>query len=56
MRTEEAVTGASGIPVGYAAIALVYAGLLIALTWLLRRLGRAPLELSEPARSPVAGK
>ena len=56
MRTEEAVTGASGIPVGYAAIALVYAGLLIALTWLLRRLGRAPLELPEPVKSPVAGE
>jgi len=55
MRTEEAVTGAGGIPVGYAAIAVVYAGLLIALTWLLRRLGRAPLELSEPVESPVTG-
>ena len=28
MRTEEAVTGAGGIPVGYATMALVYAGLL----------------------------
>jgi cytochrome bd ubiquinol oxidase subunit I len=55
MRTEEAVTGASGIRVGYAALALVYAGLLIAVTWLLRRLARAPLELSEPADSPVTG-
>ena len=26
MRTSEAVTGASGIPVGYATLALVYAG------------------------------
>jgi cytochrome d ubiquinol oxidase subunit I len=40
MRTEEAVTGASGIPVGFAALALVYAGLLAAVWWILRRLAR----------------
>jgi cytochrome bd ubiquinol oxidase subunit I len=44
MRTESAVTGASGIPVGYATLALVYAGLLAAVIWLLRRLGSAPLD------------
>ena len=44
MRTSEAVTGASGIPVGYATLALVYAGLAVAVAWLLRRLARAPLE------------
>jgi cytochrome d ubiquinol oxidase subunit I len=44
MRTSEAVTGASGIPVGYATLALVYAGLAVAVAWLLRRLGRAPME------------
>jgi cytochrome bd ubiquinol oxidase subunit I len=44
MRTEEAVTGADGIPVGYAALALVYAGLIAATGWILRRLSRAPLE------------
>jgi len=49
MRTSEAVTGASGIPVGYATLALVYAGLAVAVAWLLRRLGRAPLEQYEPA-------
>ena len=53
MRTEQAVTGASGIPVGYATLALVYAALLVATAWLLRRLARAPLDLPEPAR--VAG-
>jgi cytochrome d ubiquinol oxidase subunit I len=42
MRTEEAVTGASGIPVGYASLVLVYAGLLAAVVWILRRLARAP--------------
>jgi cytochrome bd ubiquinol oxidase subunit I len=53
MRTEDAVTGASGIPVGYATLALVYLGLLGAVVWILRRLARAPLDLEESAR--VAG-
>jgi cytochrome bd ubiquinol oxidase subunit I len=44
MRTEEAVTGAGGIPVGYATLALVYLGLAIAVAWILRRLSRVPLE------------
>ena len=39
MRTEEAVTGAGGIPVGYAALVVVYAALVAAAVWLLRRLG-----------------
>ncbi|MDX6537750.1 MAG: cytochrome bd ubiquinol oxidase subunit [Gaiellales bacterium] len=47
MRTSQAVTGASGIPVGYATLALVYAGLAVAVAWLLRRLAGAPMELSE---------
>ena len=42
MRTSDAVTGAGGIPVGYATLALVYAGLALAVVWLLRRLARAP--------------
>jgi cytochrome d ubiquinol oxidase subunit I len=46
MRTKAAVTGASGIPVGYATLALVYAALLGAVIWLLRRLGGAPLDPS----------
>jgi cytochrome bd ubiquinol oxidase subunit I len=48
MRTEAAVTGAGGIPVGYATLALVYAGLAVAVAWLLRRLARAPLEVAHP--------
>jgi cytochrome bd ubiquinol oxidase subunit I len=44
MRTEEAVTAADGIPVGYATLAVVYAGLVGATTWVLLRLSRAPLE------------
>jgi cytochrome d ubiquinol oxidase subunit I len=50
MRTEEAVTGASGIPVGYTTLALVYLGLAVAVAWILRRLARAPLELPDVAR------
>jgi cytochrome bd ubiquinol oxidase subunit I len=50
MRTEEAVTGASGIPVGYTTLALVYVGLAVAVAWILRRLARAPLHLRDVAR------
>jgi cytochrome bd ubiquinol oxidase subunit I len=53
MRTEEAVTGASGIPVGYASLVLVYAGLLAAVIWILRRLARARVEV-QPGPSGVA--
>jgi cytochrome bd ubiquinol oxidase subunit I len=53
MRTEEAVTGASGVPVGYASLVLVYAGLLSAIVWILRRLARAPVEI-QPAPGGVA--
>jgi len=53
MRTEEAVTGASGIPVGYASLVLVYAGLLAAVVWILRRLARAPVD-PEPGAGGVA--
>ena len=43
MLTSEAVTGAGGIPVGYATLALVYAGLAVATGWILVRLARMPL-------------
>jgi cytochrome d ubiquinol oxidase subunit I len=43
MRTEQAVTGAGGIPVGYATLALVYLGLIGAVWWILRRLAHAPV-------------
>jgi cytochrome d ubiquinol oxidase subunit I len=43
MRTSDAVTGAGGIPVGYATLALVYLGLAVATAWILVRLARAPL-------------
>jgi cytochrome d ubiquinol oxidase subunit I len=48
MRTSQAVTGAGGIPVGYATLALVYAGVAVGVAWVLRRLAAAPL-----ARVPV---
>jgi cytochrome bd ubiquinol oxidase subunit I len=45
MRTEEAVTGAGGIPIGYASLVVVYAGLLAAVAWILRRLAQAPVDV-----------
>jgi cytochrome d ubiquinol oxidase subunit I len=50
MRTEEAVTGAEGIPVGYASVALVYVGLATVVLILLRRLARQPLERELPQK------
>jgi cytochrome d ubiquinol oxidase subunit I len=44
MRTDEAVTGASGIPVGYAVLALVYAVVAGGVYWILRRLAKMPLK------------
>ena len=53
MTTSQAVTGASGIPVGYAALALAYAGVIVAVVWVLRRLAAMPLEASgDPAVVP----
>jgi cytochrome bd ubiquinol oxidase subunit I len=43
MRTSEAVTHRGGIPVGYATLALVYAGLAVATWWILLRLSRVPV-------------
>jgi cytochrome d ubiquinol oxidase subunit I len=44
MRTEEAVTQADGLAVGYAALIAVYLGVGAAVVWLLRRLARKPPE------------
>ena len=51
MRTSQAVTGAGGLPVGYATLALAYVGVAIAVVWILRRLSRAPMA---PADAPAA--
>jgi cytochrome d ubiquinol oxidase subunit I len=45
MPTADAVTGASGIPVGYATLAVVYLLLACGVAWVLRRLARAPLDI-----------
>ena len=52
MRTNAAVTGAGGIPVGYATLATVYALVAIGVWWILRRLARAPV--SEEAAAAAA--
>jgi cytochrome d ubiquinol oxidase subunit I len=51
MRTTDAVTGAPGIPVGYATLAVTYLGVACGVAWTLRRLSRAPLK---PAGSEVS--
>jgi cytochrome bd ubiquinol oxidase subunit I len=43
MRTTDAVSGAAGIPVGYATLAIVYLGVAAAVVWILRRLAGSPL-------------
>jgi cytochrome d ubiquinol oxidase subunit I len=55
MRTNEAVTGAGGVPVGYAVLALVYVGLLAAVAWILLRLSRMPLAGEEDAVDVAVG-
>jgi cytochrome bd ubiquinol oxidase subunit I len=52
MLTSEAVTGAGGIPVGYATLALVYLGVALGVVWILRRLARMPLPTSETPPLP----
>jgi cytochrome d ubiquinol oxidase subunit I len=47
MRVEEAVTGAEGIPVGYATLVVVYIGLAAIALYMLRRLAGRPIELEE---------
>jgi cytochrome d ubiquinol oxidase subunit I len=44
MRTEQAVTHAKGLAVGYAFLVIVYIALASAVAWLLRRLARRPPE------------
>ena len=54
MPTDAAVTGAHGIPVGYAALAGTYLVVACGLAWVLRRLARAPLELASDSRPALA--
>jgi hypothetical protein len=48
MRTEDAVTGAAGLPVAFAAVALVYLSLAAIVVWLLRRLASKPPDVEVP--------
>jgi len=44
MRTEQAVTSADGLEVGYAVLVAVYVSLAVGVAWVLRRLTRRPAE------------
>jgi cytochrome d ubiquinol oxidase subunit I len=57
MSTAAAVTGAHGIPVAYGALAASYLVVASGLAWVLRRLARAPLELSfQPSRPSASAQ
>jgi cytochrome bd ubiquinol oxidase subunit I len=47
MRTSDAVTGAGGIPVGYATLVVVYLTLGGAVAWILHRLSQSPLDVPD---------
>jgi cytochrome d ubiquinol oxidase subunit I len=49
MPTADAVTGAQGIPIGYATLVVTYLAVACGVAWVLRRLARAPLELAADA-------
>jgi cytochrome bd ubiquinol oxidase subunit I len=51
MPTAEAVTGATGVPVGYATLAAAYVVIAAGVAWVLRRLARAPMKPPLAARS-----
>ena len=54
MRTEEAVTGAEGIPIGYATLVVVYIGLASVAFYMLRRLAKQPHETElEPGAGDI---
>ncbi len=55
MRTEEAVTAAHGIPVGYVTLAAFYACLIAAVAWILRRLARAPMATAAEPEHALGG-
>ena len=55
MRTSDAVTGASGIPIGFGALAAVYLLLVVGVGWALWRLTKSPLpDGSDDEESPAA--
>jgi cytochrome bd ubiquinol oxidase subunit I len=48
MPTVDAVTGASGIPVGYGTLIVTYVAVAFAVAWILRRLARMPFDDQRP--------
>jgi cytochrome bd ubiquinol oxidase subunit I len=56
MRTSEAVTGADGIPLGYAFLVAVYLSLAAVAFVMLRRLARRPIDTGEPAPAATTGR
>jgi cytochrome d ubiquinol oxidase subunit I len=48
------VTQASGLPIAYGLLALVYLGLIAVVVWLLHRLARRPAEADASRRERVA--
>jgi cytochrome d ubiquinol oxidase subunit I len=53
MRTSEAVTLGSGIPVAFASLVVLYAALAFGVWWVLRRLSRSPLGTLETGGAAV---
>jgi cytochrome d ubiquinol oxidase subunit I len=53
MRTQDAVTGATGIPISYGILAATYALLAVAVCWTLRRLAKMPMPTD--AVNPLTG-
>ena len=48
---QQRVTGASGVPVGYGVLVVVYGGLAVAVWWILRRLAGKPFP-ERPSATP----
>ena len=55
MRTEDAVTGADGVPVGYVTLVVLYLALGAAVVWILRRLAGVPLEPEADLQGALPG-
>jgi cytochrome d ubiquinol oxidase subunit I len=56
MRTTQAVTAASVIPVGFAVLVVVYASVIVGTVWILRRLAAIPLEPGAEAPAPTTAE
>jgi cytochrome bd ubiquinol oxidase subunit I len=53
MPTAAAITGAKGIPIGYATLVITYVFVAGAVAWILRRLARAPLDIPPDGPSGI---